>query len=438
MLDSALGAHGKAETFEAHVKQMSEDIEVLVERVFDRVSRLPEYSVLAGQPDGRRYMRDGTRFLIRTFCDRLRGVYREVAHVDFVHRASKNRAESGVPAQTVLYSYQVASRVLWDWLFEQESTRKAGDPVVGGFWSAWMAHVDRATRAVLDAYIAAASVEAVSTSTIRWQFLLDFIGGELAPETLTHRLNAIGFARSKSYVLVVVGAGGQHSAVPSRMAHLGGQFVQSLTRLSRGAPPCVAVHGHRAVILVSEPRVGVDAIKKAVLEVVQDEGDSLGIVVSREVAWTVPGQQVFAQLDAVARTVRPGEAVYVDDLSLVDHAASRLHSEFNEICPPELRRFVSRVFGDHPEWLETVDALVTHNLNVRDAAKELFVHPNTIYYRIDQIKQQVGIDPTAIRTLMDMRIAIRLASALEEVVAPASLPAAPGLAHLSQAGELAQ
>lgn len=46
-----------------------------------------------------------------------------------------------------------------------------------------------------------------------------------------------------------------------------------------------------------------------------------------------------------------------------------------------------------PQFLETIEALLNHNMNIRDAAEHLFVHHNTVVFRINRIKELLGLDP---------------------------------------------
>ncbi len=48
---------------------------------------------------------------------------------------------------------------------------------------------------------------------------------------------------------------------------------------------------------------------------------------------------------------------------------------------------------ERPEIAETIKALVKNSTNVADTAKELYVHRNTVLFRINKIKELFGIDP---------------------------------------------
>lgn len=68
------------------------------------------------------------------------------------------------------------------------------------------------------------------------------------------------------------------------------------------------------------------------------------------------------------------------------------------------RIFIKEVFGDHipeeldDEMLTTVQKFFDNNLNVSETSRQLFVHRNTLVYRIEKLHQATGLD---IRTFDD-------------------------------------
>jgi carbohydrate diacid regulator len=48
---------------------------------------------------------------------------------------------------------------------------------------------------------------------------------------------------------------------------------------------------------------------------------------------------------------------------------------------------------------EVVEGLVRNDLNISQTAKSLFVHRNTLLYRMDKIRDATGLDP---RNVMDL------------------------------------
>lgn len=43
--------------------------------------------------------------------------------------------------------------------------------------------------------------------------------------------------------------------------------------------------------------------------------------------------------------------------------------------------------------VEVIHALADNNMNITDTAKTLYMHRNTVSYRISRVKKKTGIDP---------------------------------------------
>lgn len=74
------------------------------------------------------------------------------------------------------------------------------------------------------------------------------------------------------------------------------------------------------------------------------------------------------------------------------------------------RRLIEKVFlpiRGNPELLATAEALANHN-GIESASRALFVHANTIRYRVRRIAELTGYSPTEPREAFVLNIAIRL------------------------------
>lgn len=56
----------------------------------------------------------------------------------------------------------------------------------------------------------------------------------------------------------------------------------------------------------------------------------------------------------------------------------------------------------------TVDALIRYNLNVSETAREIFIHRNTMLYRISRIEEQTGLDVRKFADAMQLKTAMLL------------------------------
>lgn len=76
-----------------------------------------------------------------------------------------------------------------------------------------------------------------------------------------------------------------------------------------------------------------------------------------------------------------------------------------EMIPPENRKNILRDFYSrfntelfNGEMLETIRVFFRHDLNITSASRQLFIHRNTLNYRLDKIKRDTGLD---LRTFQD-------------------------------------
>jgi carbohydrate diacid regulator len=75
--------------------------------------------------------------------------------------------------------------------------------------------------------------------------------------------------------------------------------------------------------------------------------------------------------------------------------------------------FIKEVFGDRiPDILEDEEAMFTinkffeNNLNISETARQLYVHRNTLVYRLERIEKAIGLDIRTFDDAMTFRIAM--------------------------------
>ena len=74
--------------------------------------------------------------------------------------------------------------------------------------------------------------------------------------------------------------------------------------------------------------------------------------------------------------------------------------------------FVNEVFGDFrpedidEETLTTVNMLFENNMNVSETAKQLYIHRNTLVYRMEKLQKAIGLDMRVFEDALTFRIAM--------------------------------
>ena len=81
--------------------------------------------------------------------------------------------------------------------------------------------------------------------------------------------------------------------------------------------------------------------------------------------------------------------------------------------------YIQEIFGDHipeeldEETLNTVDKFFENNLNVSETSRQLFIHRNTLVYRIEKLQKATGLDVRVFDDALTLKIALMVVSYLK-------------------------
>ena len=85
--------------------------------------------------------------------------------------------------------------------------------------------------------------------------------------------------------------------------------------------------------------------------------------------------------------------------------------------------FIREVFGETvPDILEDEEAMNTINrffensLNISETARQLYLHRNTLVYRLERIEKAIGLDIRNFEDAMTFRIAVMVLAHMKENV----------------------
>ena len=74
--------------------------------------------------------------------------------------------------------------------------------------------------------------------------------------------------------------------------------------------------------------------------------------------------------------------------------------------------FIKEVFGENAdmnfdeETLNTINQLFNNNLNISETARQLYIHRNTLVYRLERIEKKLGLDIRSFEDAMLFKIAM--------------------------------
>lgn len=127
---------------------------------------------------------------------------------------------------------------------------------------------------------------------------------------------------------------------------------------------------------------------------------------------------IVTELKDLSRSYK--EARMAMDVGRIFYAGRKILS-YNELgigrliyqLPPGLcRMFLHEIFGEYDpssidqETLATIQTFFDNNLNVSETSRKLFVHRNTLVYRMEKLQRVTGLDIRTFEDAMTFRIAI--------------------------------
>jgi len=93
----------------------------------------------------------------------------------------------------------------------------------------------------------------------------------------------------------------------------------------------------------------------------------------------------------IGRVFSPETSVHVYKSMILERFLSDLPPEMAEHYHGLLfNRSTARLFGE--EMLYTIEMFFRKDLNLSDTARQLYIHRNTLVYRLDKVQKQVGLD----------------------------------------------
>ncbi|MFC5700659.1 PucR family transcriptional regulator [Cohnella faecalis] len=126
----------------------------------------------------------------------------------------------------------------------------------------------------------------------------------------------------------------------------------------------------------------------------------------------VPSESVVYTVANLRETIYLGRKFH---MGMQVHLPWLVHLEklLNSIPEPVRAKFVEEMLGRSDmftdvETVATLDVFFSMDCNVSETAKKLFIHRNTLLYRLDKLKQESGLDVRSFNDAVMMRILLLL------------------------------
>jgi len=184
----------------------------------------------------------------------------------------------------------------------------------------------------------------------------------------------------------------------------------------------IGISDDRALLLVQSADVGT-LNSEVIVDSLQTVFDALKMIFTDCKVKIGIGRQCFklrdykvAYTEACKALAFPGSkpgreegVIYYHSLGLL---GILLHPGNEQVLPGFVRNVIGKLhdygIGNNVDLIDSLGCYLDHNCCIQSAARELFIHPNTLRYRLEKAEKISGLDLTDKDTKLELQLAIKL------------------------------
>jgi hypothetical protein len=330
----------------------------------------------------------------------------------FVRAAVERRVAQGVPMDTVLHAFRVGQQFLWETIVSEAEAIGAGPEAAISLALPAMQYTDAASSEFTESYVRLEQQMQASTDRASAQIVEALLDGRRPAE------RAIGALRSP----FALDAGAAH--VVAALAGIPDERIddarRTIERMSQELPlrGAASLPSGGELIVVISVDASVDAVPDRVATNLRlaaervEPATRIGIsVLCRGIPEIAAGHR---EASAAARSAGQGATVSLSSLGVVERLALTGAGDDTpaRLIPVRIRQFIFEDLAADGTLTTTALAYTDAGLNARRAAERLFLHPNTVLYRLRRIGERTGLDVRSPSALLDLVTSIRIVQAL--------------------------
>jgi sugar diacid utilization regulator len=339
----------------------------------------------------------------------------EIEAFEFIRRHARLRAEQHFPLEASLHAYRCGHRVLSHWLREAALTTqpKSIELVISAVADFAIEYTNAISSVSASEYVTQARLLAGADGDRRVELLNILLSGyDESDGRVTQLLKRAGYLelRQAYCIAIVQSTNAAEMESPARVQRIATAIAESIAGTSIRA--LTGVRNNLVVAVLSDRRrtSGWTAPQSALADRVAPQLLALGPAVIVGLSTDHPStsflpkalQEATMALDfaSVSQRVVQYAGLPLRDL-LVHHG-----NDYVQSAPPAwLAAFIDANARAEGGLVKTLRGVAEADMNVQKAARKLNRHPNTIYARLEKIRDITGLDGQRYRDLTELLLA---------------------------------
>jgi PucR C-terminal helix-turn-helix domain/GGDEF-like domain len=372
--------------------------------------------------------------LFRVFLDGLAG-RREAGRGDFAitREQATRRVAQGISLADFLQAFRIGQLTLWQGILAAAGDDPAARDGALSAVAQLMQFIELGSTVAGEAYLQAQQHAQAEGDRVRRDLLEDLLARRDTRAGLGRAaLRAAGLGPDRRLLVASAAPVGEHDgghgtgpAGPGHPSGLAG--LPDLADVAAALRGAFGGHGLGLTVVRHEEIVGIVPVARgraepavAGLTRVCARLARQGIPLAVGVSTVHAGLHEVPEAYAEARSARDGLGIQAGVLALpmltsFDYLVLRDDETARRLIRPQVRQFVAEDVAAGGALLATLAAYAACDLNARTAARQLHLHANTAYYRLDRIAERTGCDLRRFADVMELLIAVRLLGATPPV-----------------------
>jgi sugar diacid utilization regulator len=329
------------------------------------------------------------------------------ADLGFAREAAARRVHQGIPLDGLLQAFRVGHRTLWQAIVDEASDSPAGRQAAIALAGEAMEYIDLASTHVAEAYLRESGELAELIQRRRRDLLENLLAGRLPDDAETETLG-LGLERDADFLVAV--------------ASLEETDESDDRALAQAATSIAASIGSRALVVVRQDEVA------AVLPLGGKSPSAMGVALDvarvsaereHEIQMLIGvsgvcrglgevGQRYLEAHQALRRSNPDRPIVSLSELSPFEHLVASADRSTRISIAMEASPLTDNGNG---ALMKTLRAYLDSDLDVTRTAEALYVHPNTVRYRLRRISELTGLDTQRFSGLVELLTIARLSEA---------------------------
>jgi hypothetical protein len=326
----------------------------------------------------------------------------------FIRATVARRIDQGIPAEQILDAYRVGHRVLSQIIEEASERVGAGEGVVASLALPMMRYIEAAWSEVAKSYIRAERRLAADLDRGQSRLVEAMIDGRVTSEGVRLQAGNFPVGPEEGYLVLVLHGFPDHAAAALRTSS------RRLSDARHVRASAVHVRDDDLIALVALAHDDPLAISALIAQEMRLAAAKLGCDPALGVGLPARGpdqvREAYREASAAADAAGPGNTLTLAHAPLVDRLTVMLSAGAapRRLIPDRVRTFIAEDLAKHGQLVATIREYAACDLNASRAAAALFVHRNTVLYRLQRVAEQTGLNPHLLPELLDLITAARM------------------------------